>query len=157
MVVVQRWSLTQVWLCLQFLNIWVEFSQKESKIKENVKIKYNFFQERSASSHFKAPTSLSPSSTSVVRCSSYSKIIQISRQKRDQDYPDQTGSDRINSFGTDSDDGEEHRRRRLQMNSSMKIRGHISKNNSLEVPGSPGNCLLLLLDFQIRKTNSLMY
>ena len=76
----------------------------------------------------------------MVRSSSYSKIIQISRHKRDlQD------SDQINSFsaGPSDSEGEEYRKRRLQMTSSMKSRGHVTKNDSLEVPGSsPGKDLL---------------
>jgi hypothetical protein len=41
-------------------------------------------QERSASSHFRHGPKLTPLHPNVVRSSSYSKLIQISRQKREQ-------------------------------------------------------------------------
>ena len=101
-------------------------------------------QERSASSHFKSAaggggsSSLTPpTSAGVTRSSSYSKIIQISRTRRD---PDEFAP----LVGTDSDDADDVRRHRLH-GGSMKVKGRIPKNNSLEVHGSPGKRPLVLV------------
>ena len=91
-------------------------------------------QERSASSHFKpaagSGSSLTPpSSAGVTRSSSYSKIIQISRTRRDPD-------ELIQSVGTDSDDADDLRRHRHH-GGSLRVKSWNPNNNNNH--GSPGD------------------